>query len=130
MAVLRLLQTAPKPLSHSEVVDALGNDEWDQATLYRNLIKLVEVDLARVASRVGGIARYERAGPDDAPHSHPHFACSECGSVECLPQMKISVGRDPKWRAAIEDAELQVVGQCPDCRRTPRGPRRAARVRP
>ena len=61
VAVLALLATSDKPLSHSEVVVAIGDVDWDQATLYRNLVKLVEANLARVASRVDGVVRYARA---------------------------------------------------------------------
>jgi Fur family transcriptional regulator, ferric uptake regulator len=116
VAVLQLLTESARPLSHSEVVDALGNGDWDQATLYRNLLKLVDADLAHVASRVGGITRYEVRSEDDDPHLHPHFACRDCGSVECLTGAELTPPRDPAWREALLDAELQVVGRCPSCR--------------
>lgn len=117
VAVLQLLQSSKKPVSHSDVVEALGSETWDQATLYRNLLKLVEVNLARVASRASGITKYERATPDDEPHCHPHFSCSDCGNVVCLPGVEVTISKNSKWKAAIRDAELQVVGSCPDCRR-------------
>ena len=53
VAVLRLLIASDKPLSHTGVVEAIGEDGWDQATLYRNLVKLVEAGLARSARRGG-----------------------------------------------------------------------------
>src|SRR5690606_33450902 len=116
VAALHLLAGSPRPLSHSEVVEALGNGDWDQATLYRNLLKLVDANLARVASRVGGVTRYEIQSVDPEPHLHPHFACRDCGSVECMPGAELSIPRDPLWREALRDAELQVVGRCPRCR--------------
>lgn len=117
VAVLRLLAKSERPLSHSEVVEAIGNAEWDQATLYRNLVKLVEADLARVASRVGGIARYEVRGEDDGPHLHPHFSCRACGGVACLPEVKLIGPVARTWRRPLAEAELQLVGECPKCRR-------------
>jgi Fur family ferric uptake transcriptional regulator len=130
VAVLQLLDQAKKPVSHSDVVEALGDETWDQATLYRNLLKLVEVNMARVASRASGITRYERALPDDGPHHHPHFACSDCGNVLCLPGVQVKVTPNSKWGPAIRDAELQVVGSCPDCRkRKPRSRRPSTRAR-
>jgi len=133
VAVLHLLAGAKRPLSHSEVVTQLGSDEWDQATLYRNLVKLTEVNLVRVASRVGGIARYEyRSADDNNDHNHPHFSCSGCGAVNCLPGVQLSESVDPKWRASVREAELQVVGTCPTCRRSAkeskRGGSRSARA--
>jgi Fur family ferric uptake transcriptional regulator len=115
VAVLRLLASAEKPLSHTEVVGAIGSEDWDQATLYRNLLRLVEVDLARVASKVGGVTRYEARGDDDSPHLHPHFSCRTCGSVECLPEAKLTGPVDRRWNRSLETSELQLIGDCPDC---------------
>ena len=115
VAVLRLLAITDKPLSHTEVVEAIGSEDWDQATIYRNLLKLVEVDLARVASKVGGVARYEARGDDDSPHLHPHFSCRSCGSVECLPEAKLTGPVDRRWNRSLEASELQLIGECPDC---------------
>jgi Fur family transcriptional regulator, ferric uptake regulator len=119
VAVLRLLAGSTRPLSHSEVLEAVGVADWDQATLYRNLIKLVEVNLARVASTAGGIARYEARGEDDGPHLHPHFSCKSCGSVECLPGATLSSPIDKSWHRSLEEAELQIIGECPSCRSKP-----------
>ena len=114
VAVLRLLVASHKPLSHSEVIAAVGSEEWDQATLYRNLLKLVEVKLARVAGQMGGITRYEvRAGDD--PHVHPHFACKTCGEVECLPDARLAGSVNERWHRSLADSQLQLIGECPEC---------------
>lgn len=127
--MLRLLASSERPLSHSEVTDALGDGDWDKATLYRNLIKLVEGNLARVASQVGGITRYEARSDGDESHSHPHFACRDCGAVKCLPDTALTLPADPHWRKVLADAELQIVGRCPACRglRSPTAKRRIKR---
>lgn len=128
VAVLRLLAGAERPLSHGEVVESLGCDDWDQATLYRNLLKLAEVDLARVASQVGGVARYEARGDDDSPHLHPHFSCRSCGSVECLPEAKLTGPVNRRWNRSLETSELQLIGDCPDCLGTEGAGQRATRA--
>lgn len=132
VAVLRVLTASDRPLSHAEVAAALSDGDLDKATVYRNLIRLVEGNLARVASQVGGITRYEASTDGKTGHMHPHFACKSCGTVECLPDASISLPRDAKWRVAMANAELQVVGQCPTCREPVRPKRRAAgeRARP
>ncbi len=117
VAVLRLLSDTERPLSHAEVVAKIGTDDWDAATLYRNLIKLDEAGLARVASRVGGITRFEAQRADEPAHVHPHFACRDCGNVICLHDTTLSIPKDESWREALLDADLQVVGRCPSCRR-------------
>ena len=124
IAVMQLLAEEGRPLSHTEVVQRLGGGEWDQATLYRNLIKLTEAGLARVASEAAGVKRYELRG---APHSprqlHPHFVCGACGAVSCLPEA--TVAQDPAallalgegWREATLAASVHFVGRCPPCAR-------------
>ncbi len=118
LAVLRLLADSERPLSHTEVVQALASSPWDQATLYRNLLRLAESGLARVVSRIEGVARYQALVDDGAAakHLHPHFACTECGAVACLPDSTLSLPRETAWRNAVAEAELQVVGRCPRCR--------------
>jgi Fur family ferric uptake transcriptional regulator len=115
VAVLRLLSGARRPLSHAEVVEAVGDDDWDQATVYRNLLKLVEVDLARVASRADGVSRYEMRGDGSNLHLHPHFSCRTCGIVECLPEAKLAGSVARRWNRSLENSELQLIGDCPDC---------------
>jgi Fur family ferric uptake transcriptional regulator len=115
VAVLRLLAASNKPLSHSEVVAAIGSADCDQATLYRNLVKLVEADLARVANNVGGVARYEARGDDDSPHLHPHFSCRTCSQVECLPHAKLAGPVERRWYQSLAGSELQLIGECPNC---------------
>lgn len=124
IAVMQLLAEEGRPLSHTEVVQRLGGGEWDQATLYRNLIKLTEVGLARVASEAAGIKRYELRG---APHSprqlHPHFVCSGCGGVSCLPETTITqdtaalLALGDGWQEATLAASVHFVGRCPSCAR-------------
>lgn len=116
VAVLRLLSDTDRPLSHAEVVERIGTDDWDAATLYRNLIKLDQAGLARVASRVGGVTRFEAKGDGEPGHVHPHFACRDCGNVICLHDATLSFPKDDGWREALSDADLQVVGRCPSCR--------------
>ncbi|MEM9191350.1 MAG: transcriptional repressor [Myxococcota bacterium] len=115
VAVLRLLASTERPLSHSEVVEAIGSNDWDPATLYRNLVKLAEVGLARVATRMEGIARYEARNEGDGPHLHPHFSCRRCGVVLCLPTAKLAGPVDRAWHESLAAAELQLIGECPTC---------------
>ncbi len=124
VAVLELLRGSERPLSHAEVVETLGETDWDQATLFRNLVKLAESGFARVASHAGGVARYEASTPGGEPHVHPHFACRECKVVSCLHDARLHLPEDAAWREALAAADLQLTGTCPSCRRA------AACVRP
>lgn len=116
VAVLQLLADTEKPLSHSEVVERLSGGDWDQATLFRNLVKLADAKLAKIVSRAGGVSRYTAVREHGDTHVHPHFSCHSCGAVDCLPGLSMRLPKDPAWQAAIREAELQVVGTCPSCR--------------
>jgi Fur family ferric uptake transcriptional regulator len=115
LAVLRILAEAERPLSHAEVVTRLGDEAmWDRATVYRNLIALVGVELVRVASHAGGICRYEIAR-EDKECAHPHFVCDDCGVVSCLPETEVVTPKKAKWSKSLKSAEVQFVGTCPTC---------------
>ena len=116
LAVLRILSESENPISHSEVLNILGETDWDQATIYRNLVKLREVGIASIASRAEGIDRYTLANAHGDGHRHPHFLCESCGKVACLPaELTSSMSMDGPWSESIEKANVQLQGECPDC---------------
>ena len=104
-------------MSHGEVVDELGETTWDPATIFRNLIKLCEVGLVRLSSHAGGLARYEAVQEPGHEHLHAHFSCNRCGRVECLTGAELPLPADLAWREALREAEVQVLGTCPSCRK-------------
>ena len=113
LAVLELLLDADRPMTHTDIVEQLGAEQWDQATIYRNLVKFVEVGLARVASEAGRMSRYELIR--DELHPHPHFVCVSCGIVECMGDVTISASPQSTWTDAIQSAQIQIHGICPKC---------------
>jgi len=115
VAVLRVLADAGGALSHTDVLDRLGQLRWDQATIYRNLVKLRDAGVANVVTRVNGVDRYALAGEHDEDHRHPHFICDDCGRVECLP-VSFTLSLDGPWAEVIQEAAVQLSGECPDCR--------------
>ena len=116
VAVLNLLQEASRPLSHSEVLNLLGETNWDPATIYRNLVKLKESGITSVVSRAEGIDRYALKGSKEDGHKHPHFVCDDCGKVACVPgEITIAGEMAGPWAAAVEKAMVQLRGECPEC---------------
>ena len=120
IAVLRVLAAANRPLSHGEVLARLGQTDWDPATIYRNLVKLRQARLAPVVSRAQGIDRYALSpdpGSPDQGHRHPHFLCDDCGQIACLPdELHLKLPKTGRWAASVEEAVVQLRGECPDCR--------------
>src|SRR4051812_15535280 len=116
LAVLALLRASDQPLSHAEVGDYLAAHGWDQATLYRNLIELAESGLARRTEVGDHVWRFEaiRSGHDTT--AHPHFTCTSCGSVECLPAIDFVAPRGKLPRALRQrQVEVHLRGVCDAC---------------
>lgn len=116
LAVLELLRASDSPMSHGDVADRLASQAWDRATIYRNLTDLAEAGLVARADLGDHAWRFEAVGAGAA--HHPHFVCTECGVVECLPDLEIRVPaatrRAPRALRARE-VEVQVKGVCDAC---------------
>ena len=121
LAVLELLRVSDAPMSHGDVADRLATQAWDRATIYRNLTDLAEVGLVRRTDVGDHVWRFEALSGDHEPASHPHFVCTECGTVECLPELELSMRTSRSSRARPPRAvkqrqvEVHVRGLCDAC---------------
>ncbi len=116
LAVLRALTGAGTPSSHPELYASLQDDGWDRATLYRNLTDLTEAGLLRRVDLGDHVSRFELlSAPVGAGHDaeHPHFLCTTCGDVTCLPDLAVSGNLPAHVRAA--NLSIQLRGQCERC---------------
>ncbi|HEY8428304.1 MAG TPA: Fur family transcriptional regulator [Sandaracinaceae bacterium] len=117
-AVLRCLMEAGGPLTHAEVCERLASQGYDRATLYRNLMDLTDVGLATRTDLGDHLWRFELVG--DKPHdesTHPHFVCSECGVVSCLPDDAVDVRpvRGAPRSLRRKEVAIQIRGVCNAC---------------
>ena len=116
LAVLALLRAATSPISHGEVTAKLTGESWDPATLYRNLTDLVDAKLARRTDLGDHVWRFEAVRESDhSPAEHPHFVCTGCGTVECLPGSELSVRAKAPRAIKRREIEVQVRGLCDAC---------------
>lgn len=116
IAVLGLLRTSDAALSHGEAADKLAGQAWDRATIYRNLTDLVEAGLARRTDLGDHVWRFEAVAAGHGADAHPHFVCTTCGTIECLPQVDLAVARSRAPRAVrAKEVEVQVRGVCDAC---------------
>ena len=121
-AVYQVLLSAGGPVSHADVCEKLESSAFDRATLYRNLMDLAEAGLVRRSDLGDHLWRFElaeRAHDDHQPidAAHPHFVCTECGTIECLPEGAVTVASVKGAPRALEGGhvEVQVRGTCNDC---------------
>jgi Fur family ferric uptake transcriptional regulator len=117
LGVLELLRASDSPMSHGEVADRLAAHAWDRATIYRNLTDLAEAGLVRRTDLGDHVWRFEAIGTDaHTPKQHPHFVCTECGTVECMPEIELAIRRAKAPRAVKQrQVEVHVRGLCDAC---------------
>jgi Fur family ferric uptake transcriptional regulator len=118
VAVLAVLSKASRPLSHGDLVDALGGQGFDRVTLYRNLNDLAEAGMVRRTEVGDRVWRFELK-PDNATHAghHPHFTCTDCGSVSCLPDKAIKIAVTGRLPRSVRERSVEVTlrGLCDRC---------------
>ena len=114
IAVLAVLRAAEAPLSHAEVADRLESHGWDATTIYRNLSDFVDAGLVR-RTDVAHIWRFELAIAGHDTSAHPHFVCTECGTMECLPKVEVVMPRAGPRAVRQHKIEVQLRGLCDAC---------------
>jgi Fur family transcriptional regulator, ferric uptake regulator len=119
VAVLRKLETATAPMSHADLVEELGGEGYDRVTIYRNLTDLTEAGLVVRADLGDHVWRFElkRAGATEHANNHPHFTCTDCGTVACLPEesVRITAARGVPRSVTQRSVEVQLRGLCDRC---------------
>jgi Fur family ferric uptake transcriptional regulator len=107
------------PLSHSEVFERIGDQGIDRVTVYRNLTDLAEAGLLRRTDLGDRVWRFEwqSAAGDDTHAVHPHFLCSDCGAIACLPLSSVALRavRGTPRSLRQRDVEIHVRGLCDAC---------------
>ena len=118
VAVLRELEAAQTPLSHAELVEAMQDMGYDRVTLYRNLTDLTEAGLVARTDLGDHVWRFELKDADDEAHGpHPHFTCTECGTVSCLPAESVHLkpAKGAPKALTAQRVDIQLRGQCDRC---------------
>lgn len=117
VAVLRALLARAAPVSHADLCGAM---ELDRATIYRNLIDLTEAGLASRIDLGDHVWRFEvKRLVGDHVATHPHFVCSECGEVRCLPDVTVRIvaGKNAPRSLASKNVAIQLTSRCDDCQK-------------
>lgn len=121
IAVLQRLEAAVTPLSHGDIAERLAPVGFDRATVYRNLMDLVEAGLVTRADLGDHVWRFELVGGKGKQHSveHAHFLCTDCGDVACLPDsaVKVVAVRGAPRAVGKASVEVQLKGLCDACAR-------------
>ena len=117
IAVLRQLHDRSAPMTHEEIMRAVGLGAIDKATVYRILADLTRAELLVRMDLGDRIWRYELRDPcRTVEDEHPHFLCDDCGKVVCLPGFGIHAHED-SLPPALHGAQITVraSGRCGAC---------------
>jgi Fur family transcriptional regulator, ferric uptake regulator len=129
-AVLQLLASARRPLSHQEILRRpKGKGSFDRVTVYRTLETLHQAGLVHRIQDRDGTSRFCRHTPGSAGKcggNHIHFLCSKCDKMSCLPEQPLPWVQAPAG-AMIHSKQLVVHGFCASC--AAKDPRRVAALR-
>jgi len=118
MAALERLAELDAPVSHAELADSLQHLGFDRATVYRNLMDLAQAGLVTRIDMGDHVWRFSllRDGEPDHGRQHPHLLCSDCGTVVCLPDVKVKI-TPARGKKRVADMEVQLKGPCARCDR-------------
>jgi Fur family ferric uptake transcriptional regulator len=113
LILLRELAQLKLPISHPELTERLAGTALDRVTIYRNLLSLTEAGVL-VRTQLGdNVWRYELPQSKLPEHDrHPHFVCTDCGDIACLPSNTVRLRGEA---ARNEVAEVQLRGRCVAC---------------
>ncbi|MBW8242939.1 transcriptional repressor [Muricauda oceani] len=114
-ALRQMFAETDKAISVVTLVDTLKGS-MNKSTVYRILERLEEDGIVHSFNDTDGLKWYASCkGCSEKEHSdaHPHFKCTHCGNMECLP---VDVQIPTISEYAIESSEIILVGECADCR--------------
>lgn len=111
IAVLRALGELVAPISHGELADRLRSAELDKVTVWRILVALTEANLVDRTDVGDRTWRFELRRAAHGAGPHPHFMCTECNTVQCLPADAVKVA--PRLAKAV--VEVHLKGRCAAC---------------
>lgn len=115
LTLLQALSRIRHPVSHPELTEQLSGEDLDRATVYRNLLSLTKAGLLVEAQLGDGVARFELPRSAGAHDEHPHFVCTDCGDVSCLPSRAVTL-HGVATRVRVEQVQLR--GLCESCSST------------
>ena len=118
LAVLAILDSATKPQSIDFIHQAAGKmGLLDRVTVYRTLESFHQAGLVERV-RAGDRSRRYHLAPKPGHPAHPHFYCSCCGKLECLPEgiVRIDLKQlEKEYPARVDHLQINLEGFCPKC---------------
>lgn len=112
--LLAVFQESEKALSVVQLVESM-RDQMNKTTVYRILDRLEQGGMVHSFFGKDGLKWYAKCSECSVHHhsdEHPHFQCSDCGTIECL-SVDINIPTIPNLQ--ISSAEIMLTGTCSNC---------------
>ena len=118
LLVLEVLRKATGPRSADEIHSlAQSVRPIDRVTVYRILDAFYNAGLLE-RTRAGGQAWLYHLAAVLGHDNHPHFHCSGCGALQCLPPDTVNVDLERLksiFPAQLDHLSISLDGVCPSC---------------
>jgi len=112
--ILGLFEQTEEALSVVDLIEGLEK-VMNKTTVYRILDRLEAVGILHSFVGKNGRKWYAKCKdclPADPVYTHPHFQCSACGKVECVP-FEIMIPSLTSYK--VESADFLLIGECKEC---------------
>lgn len=112
--ILHLFEDKNEAISVVHLIE-LMNEKMNRTTVYRVLERLEEDGILHSFNGKEGLKWYAKCqGCNHNHHSdiHPHFQCTKCDKVECLPS---NIQMPNLENRKIDTIDFFLVGQCAAC---------------
>jgi len=113
--VLIALMQPGRALTQKELEEELERQlgQVDRVTLYRTIRVLLEKGIIHQIPIDAQLVKYKLAG-EHKKSDHPHFHCSCCNKLVCMPQLNIKQNMLPGG-FTMQTVSLVIEGVCPQC---------------
>ena len=117
--LLDILLRQKKPLSQEQIAKKLHRrrQHLNKATIYRALETFVDLDLVHRAYLQDRVWYYELSRRCSKKQCHPHFTCTACGSMFCLPDVRVPLAKGLDKDFVLQRQQVRLEGLCPKCKR-------------
>ena len=119
LAIVRLLDASPVPLTLADIHEKVRGDGCDFATVFRFVSILEEKNLVQRVAWIDGTTRHEIKARDGHHHLH-YLICRTCHKVEPIDECVVERFEDQiakeRGYAGLSHS-LQLSGVCPACQK-------------
>jgi len=115
VAIVKILLKTAAPLTQDQIAATLRPKHLDKVTVYRTLSSLLEAGLVHKAYLDKRAWHFELANNCTSRQCHPHFTCTNCGSIHCLMDMSVPMLKSSHKGFIISRQQVRLEGLCPAC---------------